>query len=525
MKSRQKSQIYRDQDADRTLPEIALTKEGKEYQPADTVWRLHDGGIRITLNYGQYQQYCTGRLIGSLRSYMVHLLRGQALHSCWNFFTRLLYLVKHAHRVRGGGLVDVITADDVVSYRGTLTKEREFRLHGIRKRVREWVQLGYFGIEAEASRTLDALKLKKNASGTAVLTHDPINGPFNDEEFQAIIEYLLNSYARGEIALSDLALAFMFMAFGPRPVTFAALRVKDFQVDKDRNGIERYSIALPAAKRRQGGRRTNFLERKLTREYGQMLQLLVGQVKKRFADQIAAGFDPLELPIFPSDDASVGYATSSRELYWKLTDCFAAGEPIICKRKGFEETPLKVFPKRFRQTVGTRMAEEGKREREIAMALGHTTTTSARVYIEATGKIRHSINEKLAQELEPIARYFLGEIIESEAEAVRGSDPSSRIRSFEGGLKGKVLGNCGKTGFCGGFVPLPCYKCRNFQPWLDAPHEEVLAWLLHDRQNKYDLTGDETIATVNDEVIKSVFDVARRCQILRGSAGQKVIDS
>jgi hypothetical protein len=169
------------------------------------------------------------------------------------------------------------------------------------------------------------------------------------------------------------------------------------------------------------------------------------------------------------------------------------------------------------------MAEEGKREREIAQALGHVSMTSSRVYIEATGKIRHSINEKLAQEINPLAQYFLGNIVYSEAEATRGNDPSSRIRGFQGELKGDVLGSCGKTGFCGGFVPLPCYECRNFQPWVDAPHEEVLAWLLFDRARKYDVTGDERVATVNDEIIKKVADVARRCQSLREGNGGKQI--
>lgn len=183
-----------------------------------------------------------------------------------------------------------------------------------------------------------------------------------------------------------------------------------------------------------------------------------------------------------------------------------------------------MVPKRFRNTLGTRMAEEGRREREIATALGHTMVASARVYVEATAKVRHRINEKLGPELNPIAQYFLGRIVYSEGDAVRGDDPSSRVRSFDGELQGEVLGSCGKPGFCGGFVPLPCYRCRSFQPWLDAPHQEVLAWLLEDRQRKHALTGDDRYASVNDEVIKKVADVVRRCRTLREKTAPKEID-
>lgn len=506
------------------LPERSYTKEGQQYSPAGTIWRFHDGGSEITLNYMLYRPYCTDVFMCSLRLFMVNLLRSRALDSCYGFFERFRSLVIYAYKRRGCMLVDTVSASDVTGYRSTLSRSREYILHGLRGNIRKWVELGYTGVDPEASRVLDKLKLKKNESGTAVLNHDPVKGPFNDEEFQAIAKYLLDRYAIGAIALPELALVFLFMAFGPRPVSYAALRLKDFMVIKDRHGIEQYVLKIPAAKRMHGGRRTHFTERKLTREYGQMLLALACHVKSDFAEQLAAGLDPNELPFFPGDDPAVGYASSSKSIYRKVVACFASETTIHCNREGLEGTALRVYPKRFRNTVGTRMAEEGKREREIAQALGHVSLASARVYVEATGKIRHTINEKLEQEINPIAQYFLGKIVYSEADAIRGDDPSSRVRSFLGDVNGATLGNCGKTGFCGGFVPLPCYECRNFQPWVDAPHEEVLAWLLLDRQKKFDATSDERYATVNDEIVKKVADVARRCIGLRDKNGTREIE-
>lgn len=504
------------------IPTTAYTKEGWIYCPCDDIWRLHDGGTEIWVNFDPYLLRCTDRFLHSLRLYMIHLLRDQALDSCNNFFRRFLPVVKHAHDSRAGEPVDLITPEDIIGYRATLSGSCEYLLHAIRKRLREWVKLGYFGVEPEASQVLDEMKLKKNESGVAVLNHDPVKGPYNDEEFREICKYLLETYERGKIDIFDLSLGILCLTFGARPVSFAALRLRDFVVTQNGHGIDQYYLEIPAAKRTHGGRRTHFQRRKLTKEYGLMIQALVAEVKNRFAS-IAPELDPAELPLFPGANSNRGYASSSAALYFQIQACFNAGEPLICQREGLEGTPLKINIKRFRSTVGTRMAEEGKREREIAAALGQVSMASARVYVEATGKVRHRINEKIATELNPIAQYFKGELVYSATECEHGLDQSSRVRCFQGEIKGEVIGNCGKAGFCGGFVPLPCYSCRSFRPWIEAPHEEVLAWLLWDRKKKFEATGDETYAAVNDDVIKIVADVARRCRSLRGSHKTKGI--
>ena len=497
------------------LPLTATTREGYIYCPGKNMWRLHDAGSEIWINFELYQPYCTDGFFHSLKLYMIHLLLNQALDTCSSFFRSSRKLVRYAYDRLNGEKVDIVTTQNMMDYRATLPREQEHHLHYIRPFLRKWGKYGYCGVESEALIALDEMKLKKTESGTAVRNHHPTKGPYNDEEFQAITLYLLDNFATGNIDIIDLSLGFLCMVFGARPVSFASLRIMDFDDSKDKFGICKYVLKIPAAKRGSGGRRTHLQDRKLTQEYGMMLQALVIKVKAHFAEQIEAGYDSLELPLFPGNNPDRGYSSSARTLYHRIQACFGAGDPILCNRKGLVGEPLKVNIKRFRHTVATRMAEEGKREREIAEALGHLWLKSSRVYIEANAKIRRKINEKLAQEINPIAQYFLGKIIYSEADAIRGDDPSSRIRGFQGQLKGAVLGNCGKSGFCGGFVPLPCYSCRKFQPWSDAPHEEVLRWLLLDRKNKYDATNDERYATVNDEIIKKVLDVTRRCKALR----------
>lgn len=504
-----------------TLPRTAWAKGGQSYCPADDTWRLYDGGVSITFSFKRCRSYCHRELVLSLKAYLVYLLRVQSLDACNNFQVRFLKLAQHCSSFAGEPVRNV-TADGLLSYRASLDREHEYLLHSIRARVDAWVDLGYPGIDPDVPAVFRKLKLKKNDSGVAVRTHDPVKGPFNDEEYHAIIQYLLDTFAAGMIDLFDLTLGFLFIVFGPRPVSFAALRIKDFSVDKDIHGIDRYTLKIPAAKRRTGSRRSHFNQRTLTKEFGEMLAALVSLVQKRFATEIAAGVDLQELPFFPGSDPENGYGLCSRDISGMIGRCFEAGEPIVCNREGLQGTMLRVYPKRFRFTMGTRMAESGKREREIAEAMGHLAMQSSRVYVEATGKLRHVINEKLTPLVEPVAQYFLGTIVKSEADALRGDDPSSRIRSFHGAVNGRVLGNCGKSGFCGGFVPLPCYACRKFQPWADAPHAELLSWLVQDRKQKLTTTGDNTYASVNDDIIKKVADVALRCaQLLSLQAAHK----
>ena len=67
---------------------------------------------------------------------------------------------------------------------------------------------------------------------------------------------------------------------------------------------------------------------------------------------------------------------------------------------------------------------------------------------------------------------YTGTPVDGEAKAVRGLDPTSRV-----GTRETQVGTCGSAGFCGAQA-YACYTCCHFQPWLDAPHHNVLKWLV-----------------------------------------------
>jgi hypothetical protein len=116
----------------------------------------------------------------------------------------------------------------------------------------------------------------------------------------------------------------------------------------------------------------------------------------------------------------------------------------------------------------------------------------------------------MALQLAPYAQAFQGILVDSESDAKRGGDLASRIK-----FKGQNTATCGQYGFCGASAPIPCYTCQHFQPWLEGPHEEVLADLLAEREQVEQITGDIAMAAVNDRTIFAVVNVIQRCHIRR----------
>ena len=174
-------------------------------------------------------------------------------------------------------------------------------------------------------------------------------------------------------------------------------------------------------------------------------------------------------------------------------------------------SPVLLNPTRFRYTLGTNLAREGRGEYVIAEALGHSDTQNAGVYVKNIPDIVERIDKAVALQLAPYAQAFRGMLVDGEESAVRGDDPRSRISNGK-----KNVGSCGSHGFCDAMAPLACYTCAHFQPWRDGPHEEVLDILIFERDRVLENSGDLKIASTNDRLILAVGDVIHRCRKAKG---------
>jgi hypothetical protein len=148
--------------------------------------------------------------------------------------------------------------------------------------------------------------------------------------------------------------------------------------------------------------------------------------------------------------------------------------------------------------------------------LDHSDTQNVHVYTENVPEHLDAIDAAVARQLAPLAQAFAGVLIQGETEAVRGDDPTSRIRADNGA----VTGICGHFGFCGALVPIACYTCKFFQSFLDGPHRLMLEGLLAERERVLRVTGDKTIAAINDRTIFAVAEVMRRCEEVKKERGE-----
>jgi hypothetical protein len=175
--------------------------------------------------------------------------------------------------------------------------------------------------------------------------------------------------------------------------------------------------------------------------------------------------------------------------------------------------PLHVGALRFRRTIGTRAAEEGHGPLVIARLLDHTDTQNVGVYTASSPRIIERIDKAIAMQMAPLAQAFAGVV----ADGNDGDrDPARRIVDLRIDRSGQAMGECGKHGFCGFNAPIACYTCRNFEAWIDGPHEAVLEHLIA-RREQLAQTSDLRMASVNDRTILAVAAVVQRCTELKSA--------
>jgi hypothetical protein len=142
----------------------------------------------------------------------------------------------------------------------------------------------------------------------------------------------------------------------------------------------------------------------------------------------------------------------------------------------------------------------------IAELLDHSDNQNSGVYIENIPEHVESLDKAIGQQMAQYAQAFSGVLVDEEYHAKRGKDLNSRVKA-----NGTGIGTCGSYGFCGAGVPVPCYTCMHFQPWLDGPHEKVYEELISERERLLEVTGDAQIAAVNDRSILAVVNVIQLC--------------
>jgi hypothetical protein len=495
-----------DANADRSAQK-SHTFEGMPYDPSADTWNIRDATTEYDVNWNRLAGRAAPEFVRGAKRTLRWYVENRSVSRTANLYRDLLHFIEHP-KLFGKTPIVQITESPLIHFRNLLGGKREHRLGSLRGFLLRWHEQGHSGIDADAARWLREVKLRGNAKGTAVATQDPIAGPFTQIEQAAIHQHSTSALSAGKIGLDDFCAMQLQSALGSRSVQFAAMKCKDLIRPKDVTKDD-WILMVPRAKQRLEKARSQLKPRPLIPELAQIVAAQVEDVQDTYRASGRTEIDVGDLPIFPDWSATnfprFEFHQTSKQLGARVTSA-AKKIDALSERTGER---LHITSRRFRYTVGTRAAEEGLGELVIAELLDHTDIQQVGVYVRATQKIAERISKALAIHLAPLAQAFMGTLIQSEAEALRAADPSSRIREPEAL---DVLGNCGQMGICSEAAPIACYTCRRFQAWLDAPHEQLLDGLLIERERVMKATGDARVASVNDRTILAVANVVQLCQ-------------
>ncbi|MFJ2456716.1 site-specific integrase [Pseudomonas protegens] len=491
--------------------EIFRSSDGYPCNFAEDRWTLNRN---ITINIGLVREETTpDTFLGLRRTLKFFAMNSSAAHA-QNLFDRFHALLKF-----GNG--EPVTSQLVVRYRQALGPTQEWYLGIIRVLVKQWARLGYSGLHPELEGFMSELVIPGNRKGEAVKQLDDEIGPLSDIELLAFNDDVVQAYEVGSVSITELALSMLASHTGSRPLQLTNTRLVDLSEVGNEQGGQFYFISMPRGKQPGQAFRLRFRRRAITEE---LFTILTAQANYVISTATAIWyFKPSEstlkqLPLFPNWKAIEDIHNAAELCAAVLTDRLhlqsarvssllqqvAEAVGVMSERTG---QPLSLNARRFRYTVGTRAAREGYGPLIIAELLDHSDTQNVGIYAKNVPEHAARIDEAVASQLAPFAQAFAGVIVRSKATAVRGADSSSDIRS----ISGRGTGTCGCFGFCSASVPIPCYTCIHFQPWLDGPHQEVLSELLAERDRIRGVTQDLTVASVLDRSILAVTQVVEAC--------------
>ncbi|MFT6301128.1 MAG: integrase [Granulosicoccus sp.] len=351
------------------------------------------------------------------------------------------------------------------------------------------------------------VKIKPPEAGPSnVLSDDPELSWLTDTEYETLLSYVWHNYDADKFAIDRTLALLLSMQYARRPVQLAQLKIGDFRIAmaNDKSGLTGPLVEFPGAK--DLAAESNFRDSKyethpLPDHLWNLFELQRNHVRIEFDTQLGIKLLDAQLNdilLFTSkhrirtavshltDHYSVDWRAHlghrlfhltpdrlSRQFGWRPEGSNTMALPIS-HRTG---RPIKVNATRIRHTRARQLARKGVPRQMLSHWLGHTSEKSLKAYYDDPAEVARQLDESMAPVLAPLALAFAGKLIDTEEQASRHDDPTSRLE-FATETTLKSVGHCGNHSFCATTsVPVPCYRCKHFEPLVTAPHHEVLVAL------------------------------------------------
>lgn len=495
------------------LPEIAHTRSGIAFNPNQDIWLWVDGVFRVRLDFSRFSSLAATFPVASLK-YTLHVFaKLNAPTYVGNMFNAFVHFLS----LRDGlPALESLSVTEISNYAARLQEQERWRLGTLNVLVQKWSALGLPGVDVECAQYLRERRKPGNVKGAAVRQRDPVEGPFSEEEYLTLYKAVDAAYGIGVISRWVIVLFRLLCAAGGRISQYASLKAKDVGDEKGK-----FVLRLPQVKTGHEHSRASFLEYDLSPQTGRLVMEHIESQRTEEWDDDAPLFPVAEVltrgpreQLRGTGDLFYGHCTRD-QLSSNFSRILSSIAPATT-RLDFEQIP--VNPKRFRPTFGTRLVDEGASRTIVAHLLGHADLQNVNAYFEQSAEGLSNMNKAMGPNLAPVARCFQGRLIEGKEQATQKDEPGSTIIDFRVSTKG--LASCaGKTQSCAFDKPVACYTCFRFEPWLDGPHEAVLARLEREREKWSD---DPKMASINDAAIIAVKEVIAECVMVRKQRAEGV---
>lgn len=336
-----------------------------------------------------------------------------------------------------------------------------------------------------------------------VLSDDPEKSWLSPEEYSSLLADIWRNYESGHFSTSQTFMLLLSMQYARRPTQLSYLKIKDFRIAaaNDASGLSGPMVSFPSIKdmtSESGFRDSKFEHHPVPSHLWNLFEVLRCENRKLFNYELGINLSDSELEMLPvfittgRIQTAISELSNHYKLKWRsnldhilfhlhkniISNIIAWRpnsrqiiKPPLSHRTG---RPIVVNATRLRHTRARQLARKGVPMHVLSHWLGHTDERSIQAYYNDPAEDARKLDEAMSPALIPLAMAFAGNLIDNEEQASRYKDPTSRLELAQRG-KLKTVGSCGKHSFCATTsVPIPCYRCRHFEPLVTAPHEEVL---------------------------------------------------
>jgi hypothetical protein len=485
-------------------PGRAITRDGQVIDTSGEIWRLPAVGVMVTINW--HLVITAADVKDAMKAHIFHSIESQEAETAGTIFNFLKHIINQVGPLDSAA---DLTFKKLMAVLADLRVRDAAWKFGHARRWYGWCcNQEIPGFYLEIADRLFRLKIPPNRTGRAVMSRDPDDGPFSDEEHWLIRQAVKER--RGPLLKRVCVMLLLELAL--RPIQAVALMASDLKIITSPSGKLYYTMEVPRAKQRSVGR-SEKKRRRISQELGEQIEELIR------INSTAYGRDGDGLPLLypspedivrerkiPAEGEALKEMTRAMFLYHVHRYAYVAG--IISPQTG---RILSMYPYRFRYTFGVRHTNQGTPPAVISELLDHTVLRSALPYVSSTSNSVDRLNRALGsnnQYTEVIGR-FMGVIVKREGDdfgpsVIRGTTPT--LKDLGG------IGKCGADYLCRLMPPLSCYTCPKFQAWADAPHGEMkeelesyagkLAMSTGNSSDRIPRQLDETIAAIKSLLLR-----------------------